>query len=395
MTATAVQPAATISWSAKVLAPYRRITSSGVFIPEVDGLRFIALLCVYVYHLAGNVFRHSRADYTATLQNDHVFALTQQLHTGVPLFFVLSGFILGLPFARAALTEARPVSLRAYFWRRLIRLEPPYILCMVAFFLLKIARGSTIAQFAPNLAASLLYVHNIVFGEPSLISVVAWSLEVEVQFYILAPALALLYCIHQQVGRRAVLISLIVLSSGISAHGGDTPLMHLTLAGNLQYFLGGFLLADLYLHRRVPTRPRVWTALALSAWTALFAALVFWPSGVRVFGGVWVPLLYIASYGSPLVRAMLANVWITTLGGMCYSIYLIHNYAIAALGFLTASIGTAYPFSVRLLLQFLLLTPGVIAICALYFRFVERPCMNPNWPEKLLRRYRQWRAVQG
>ena len=36
-----------------------------------------------------------------------------------------------------------------------------------------------------------------------------------------------------------------------------------------------------------------------------------------------------------IVRRVITNSWITVIGGMCYSIYLLHNYAIAALGMVT------------------------------------------------------------
>ena len=52
---------------------------------------------------------------------------------GVQLFFVISGFVLALPFASHYLCQTRAVSLRAYFLRRLTRLEPPYVLSMLLF----------------------------------------------------------------------------------------------------------------------------------------------------------------------------------------------------------------------------------------------------------------------
>src|SRR5262245_10743057 len=58
---------------------------------------------------------------------------------GVQLFFIISGFILALPFAAERLAGARPVRLKAFYLRRLTRLEPPYFLVLTIFFLL----GST------------------------------------------------------------------------------------------------------------------------------------------------------------------------------------------------------------------------------------------------------------
>ena len=47
---------------------------------------------------------------------------------GVELFFAISGFILGIPFASHYLRGVPRVNLRRYFIRRLTRLEPPYII---------------------------------------------------------------------------------------------------------------------------------------------------------------------------------------------------------------------------------------------------------------------------
>jgi peptidoglycan/LPS O-acetylase OafA/YrhL len=163
----------------RFLEPYQRITSTRRFIPEIDGLRFLAIFSVYIYHLAGDVLRHSPSGYAQSLESNGLFLVTQILNIGVPLFFIISGFILSLPFAEAHRNREEPMSLKKYFWRRVTRLEPPYFLCLLLFFILKIvtARG-TAADLLPNLIASLFYVHNPVFGRPSDINFVAWSLEI-------------------------------------------------------------------------------------------------------------------------------------------------------------------------------------------------------------------------
>ena len=109
----------------RFLEPYRRVTSSGNLIPEIDGLRFLAIFSVFLYHLAGDVLRHSAAGFSETLQDNGIFRVTQILNFGVPLFFAISGFILSLPFASAHLNGAKQVSIKKYFWRRVTRLEPP------------------------------------------------------------------------------------------------------------------------------------------------------------------------------------------------------------------------------------------------------------------------------
>src|SRR5271169_5423220 len=111
--ATAAAPS--LSFSERYLAPYRRITSSGQFIPEIDGFRFIAIFSVFLYHLAGDVLRNSPGAYVAALRPNVLFDVTQVLNVGVPIFFAISGFILGMPFAAAHLRKQRLVTPKKYF----------------------------------------------------------------------------------------------------------------------------------------------------------------------------------------------------------------------------------------------------------------------------------------
>jgi len=81
---------------------FRRETASTQFIPEIDGLRFLALALVIVYHLNFIIGQGS-----AALQFDEQSQLTgwtlnriSNGYQGVELFFVISGFILTLPFMR-------------------------------------------------------------------------------------------------------------------------------------------------------------------------------------------------------------------------------------------------------------------------------------------------------
>lgn len=378
--------------STHFLAPYRRITSSGQFIPEIDGLRFVAIFSVYLYHLAGDVLRHSPPHYGYPLPPGALVAFTQQLNFGVPLFFVISGFILGLPFA-TRVQQHRPLSLKRYFWRRVTRLELPYILSMLIFFALKVvgARGSA-AALLPHLGFSLIYLHNLVYGTPSIISIVAWSLEVEIQFYLLAPLLSTVFLVPPRI-RRPLLILICATLSIIAIFFTALPWVHLSLLGNAQYFFAGFLLVDLYIKRpQNITSPWMWDLGSLAGWGLLFGGIVAAPQLMFVIAPILVPYLYYAAFYGPVVNRIITNAWIATIGGMCYTIYLLHNYLIALFGFTTEVLGATLPFEVRLLIQLLVISPGVLIISGLYFRFIERPCMRPDWPQRLLRFVRDYKA---
>ena len=374
------------SFSSRLLAPYRRITSTGQFIPEIDGLRFIAIFSVFIYHLAGDILRHSPANLHASLDHNWLFSVTQILNIGVPLFFVISGFILGMPFAASHLHRQRAVPLKKYFLRRLTRLEPPYILCLLLFFALKVvaARGSA-SELFPNLMASVFYVHNLVYGMPSVINFVAWSLEVEIQFYILAPVLALVFTIPRASTRRAVLAVLLLLATGISRLVAGNGALEHSLLGFAQYFLAGFLLTEFYLSGGEKRQANwLWDLASAGGWALLLVLLVRGGAPVEWIGPWLILGLYIAAFQGVAMNRFVSNAWITTIGGMCYTIYLLHNYLVAGAGMVTERVLPQYPFWARLMIQFVLISPFVLGISALYFRWVERPCMRPDWPQRVL-----------
>ena len=273
-----------------VFLSLRRHTSSGLYIPELDGLRFIAILFVFVFHLSGDIFRHNAPGLAPP--TSRFYLLTQQLNIGVPLFFAISGMILGLSFARYWLHNGPKVSIKRYFLRRITRLEPPYIAALQLLFIIKYFgyRGS-IEAMLPHLGASLVYLHSLIYRELSTINPVAWSLEVEVQFYILAPILAMVFVIRLCWLRRTVIGAAIVCLAILEpwtdmvVSRGDVAawMAHLTLVGNVQYFLTGFLLADCFL--LLPTtkyRDWRWDIATAIGWPCFRVLLVASPGSVAV-----------------------------------------------------------------------------------------------------------------
>jgi peptidoglycan/LPS O-acetylase OafA/YrhL len=364
----------------RVVAPGRRV------IPEIDGLRFIAIGAVLLYHARAWVSeRIVEAD----------GALADQIqygHYGVQLFFVISGFLLAIPFARWRLLGAPPPKLRTYFLRRLTRLEPPYI----ASFLLLFAAGLVIAipgwaaQW-PSLLASLAYQHNLVFGGFSDINCVAWSLEVEVQFYVLTPLLSAVFAIRPTFLRRGVLsiaIGLFAMGSvGMAAHGW----WNLCLLGYLHEFLTGYLLADVFVSswNEAPGRSWPWDVAAAVGWPAL-GALFSLPALVPFLLPPLVFLLYAAALRGPVTGWILRSPALVAIGGMCYTIYLLHYPLIALVGRVvrpllpTSSFPLAYGAFVTCAL------PVVLAVSAAFFIVLERPCMDPEWAAKLAARVVTW-----
>jgi peptidoglycan/LPS O-acetylase OafA/YrhL len=104
----------------------RRITTHGNWIPEIDGLRFVAIIATLLVHILGETYLHGGQTFPQQYR-ETVLIFIDHGDRGVLLFFAISGFILAQPFLRQHLLHGQPVSIKGFFKRRLTRLEPPYI----------------------------------------------------------------------------------------------------------------------------------------------------------------------------------------------------------------------------------------------------------------------------
>ena len=375
----------------------RRITASVAYIPEIDGIRFFAIFSVVIFHVATDVLHHSSPVQAAAIGSSWTFWVANHLSFGVQAFFVLSGFVLALPFAGHYLRGKPASSLGRYYMRRLTRLEPPYILVMLYFFALNAMRARGIATvLLPHLLASIFYQHNLIYGRPSIILTVAWSLEVEVQFYILAPVIAAAALRWEnRVHRRVGIAACILIAAAIAAELAPlSPRIYFSLIGQLPYFIAGFLLADIFtLEDKTRPAAMTWDVAGLAAALLVFPGIYF--ERVTIF--VVPLLLFAAFYGAfhgVVIRRILSMTFVSTVGGMCYSIYLLHPYGISLCGRHTEMLGAALPFVRRMSLQFVLMTPVILLISGVFFVLVERPCMQPDWPQRLKRRLLGYRSAE-
>ena len=370
---------------------FRRITTNHLYFPEIDGIRFVAIMFVLLFHIHGYFAAKSGIPATET-GSGLLNTLFINGDRGVELFIVLSGFILCLPFAHHYINHGKTVSLKRYYLRRVTRLEPPYFLAMSAIFLLHIISHTTpLSVMLPHWLASLAYVHNIIYHRASIVTVVAWSLEIEIQFYLMAPLLFRLLSLH--VGPRRIVLLLGIISVIILQHLYITSF--LTIFNFAQYFLTGILLADLYVSDSFAAffNKKGVSLLALATLVTiiylpikstlapgneLFAARLLFPFLIGLF--------YYIVFKNPMIKRIFSYKFIPIVGGMCYSIYLLHYTIISVLGRFTGQLHVPGGYLPNLFFQIVLLLIPVLLLSSVFYFYIERPFMSGKWLDLLLKK---------
>ena len=221
-------------------------------VDALTGIRAVAAILVVLTHAA-----YTTGKYT----HGFVGLMYSRMEIGVPIFFVLSGFLLFLPWVRAAATEREAPSVRRYAWHRVRRIMPAYVVTVLAAYLVYHFRvagpnpGHTWMGLFRNLTLTQIYTDDYLYSFLHQGLTQMWSLAVEAAFYVALPLLAwlLLVVLCRGKWRPGVLIA------GLAALALVTPawliLVHTTdflpdgsrlwLPTYLAWFVGGMVLAVL------------------------------------------------------------------------------------------------------------------------------------------------------
>jgi peptidoglycan/LPS O-acetylase OafA/YrhL len=153
-------------------------------IRALDGLRALAALSVLCFHAIQ--LTHDRL----LIAGADLSFLAFYLQTGVHLFFILSGFLLFLPYARAML-DGRPLpSARRFYQRRALRIIPAYWVCMGILILVALPSYLSLVGLKDVVYhVTLLHDDSYLFSRS--IEGPFWTLAVEAQFYMVLPLVAI------------------------------------------------------------------------------------------------------------------------------------------------------------------------------------------------------------
>lgn len=351
-------------------------------IPALDSLRGIAVLLTIVFHswyqLPGTVAK-GKTPYDYPL----FFG-----RTGVHLFFVLSGFLLFLPYAKWILKKAPRPSAILFYKRRILRVGPAYWVSL----LILMALGPYSVAALVDFVAHVFFAANAHYKTVFSINGVYWTMAIEVQFYLILPLLALaLKWLTATIGSlagfilldcAALLVSVASIKIEDTSTFGHIPVVSTLLLGEtsltawIAIFAMGVTIAALYtsLKDRESRMLRLGGSILVSVSLVLGLGLAFAPIRQSVvkhigFGVVYGLLLFGVLVASNGVRKLFEWRVLRFIGLISYSVYIWHLVVIEKIDhFLPQT-----PLATHILAR--LVVGGLLSIVVAYvsYQLVERP----------------------
>ena len=359
----------------------------GGYLSQIDALRGWAILLVFFFHAWGISGGSTGAEPSLW------FSYVAAGRTGVTLFFVISGFLLSIPWLRAMQSpDVAMPSLKNYYAARVLRIVPLYYL---AVFMACVVSGSWGTGFK---AFTFQFVGFEIFP----FSVVWWTLVTEVQFYLVLPLL--IWLLAREGKSRLILLLVLILWGGVymtqvlhnpSGEKISSYLLTKSLLGRLPAFLLGMLAAWIFLKARaLPIFSANWVRVlgAVAVLLALYVNGVVlrhtvllgeWQSESNwhehhIYEAIlWSVVLLVLVLTRPLLYRVIANSVLAVVGKLSYSLYLWHVPILFYVIYPTKErIGVGFSESVlAYLLTFAALLLSLIA-SLLTYRFIELPGLN-------------------
>lgn len=337
--------------------------------PGLDGLRGIGAVCVILLHVW--LFEYADAEKPAKRTIDLAIG---ELRLVLPMFFVLSGFLLVRPWLKAAAAATSPPSTRTYLRRRAARILPGYWAALAGSVFLVWGADDGVMAPVDHLPLFLVFAQNFDIDTLYRVDPPMWTLAVEVSFYLTLPLLGWLFVRARSGPRLQLLVCMLLVIGGVAFNtwaerSAAWPTLTASLLSQLPYFAFGMAAAVLVLRRTVGPRTKatlVIAGLALVIGDAVWhihtdAAYEHWITDLPA--GVGFAMIIAAT---PAVLNLLP---FRVLGKLSYGLYLWHFPIIVWL-----RLNDLWPGG-GLLVSFTLVLIPTTLIAALSWRWLERPAI--------------------
>ncbi len=356
----------------------------------INGLRGYAIVAVLYYHLFASitVFDFVTFDLSGISISLFPFTILSNTWLGVNLFFILSGFVLYLPYAQGERAFRSAHDLLHFYRRRALRLLPLYYLNVVIAFIMfgltkKFGMQNIFSDICLMATATFTFTKSLWAPKYNW---VLWSLGIEIWFSILFPFLVLAI---DKYGMKKIIVFVFLLSLAVRIVGNafeyfDVGSIYVnvlkdSLFGRLDDFLTGmFLCTVLARNDRFQTgrwNPKILFAagillivLASTCWD--YIAFKLASKHIAPFinnilqAGFSCLVLALLSMRVGFLRTLFDNRLIQMIGMMCFSLYIWHGMVIKLVNFL---VGRPIPFYLWAACCLAVL----ICVALLTYRYVE------------------------
>lgn len=367
------------------VSPYPTVENRQSFYhPELDVLRFVAFLAVFMHHALprdASLYTSHGLSSTAT---EWLLTAKEAGAFGLDLFFALSAYLITELLLREHASRGS-FSVTKFYIRRALRIWPLYF-TFLALTVLVIPTILPRESFGPIYIASFVFfVGNWVCatqGIPFSVAGPLWSISVEEQFYIGWPLLLRFFGINRiKQLALAMLIVALLTRVGLALYGVKHPGVWCNTLARLDPIALGAILAFTLRGRA----PQINNVLRLVLCAAAFAS--WWlvarfltqdgPGSVATYalsGFASVVLLFaVLRSEAPLLRVAPFS-WLVYLGRISYGLYVFHLFALAVMMNVRSVPGLGIPlsFELRVLFSFLL----TVALAATSYSWLEEPFLK-------------------
>lgn len=361
-------------------------------LPELTGLRGVAILIVVIGHLLQRVERfygREALNHVETL----IIGILATPFSGCRLLFCITGYTLAVYLAKNV-DSARSISNIELIKNRLTRIWPPYAIVLISTLIFITTTGyepTNVYQYYSepksilfSFIVSIVYLHDLLFNTFPRLFPPGWYLESYVQFLTVGPFIWSYYLKFIPRKKKlaavfSVLILSIILSTIVSEHGSRG--LQYSLVAFLPYFLVGAILADLRTHDRYQHI----AGILVEKWPVGLLGLVALIVLGAPCGAIWwqlpAQLVAIAAIvtacltGRSRFRNAMSGRHLIRIGIASFSIYLIH------LQILQVSVPIVVAFLQGHSFVFISAVCAAVGLCLVlglalaFYWLVERPCV--------------------
>lgn len=369
--------------------------ASRYYRPELDAVRFLAFLLVFLFHVLPNG-DDIRIDNLLKGLAPVFYRSAIACGYGLSLFFTLSAFLICELLLRERQSTGT-VSVKQFYIRRILRIWPLYYLVMVLALIFTLLPGSLPGEVARIGWFSIFMGawYSVLRGGPFSPIAPMWSISVEEQFYAIVPWATKYFSRKQLYGFCAAIILIANITVCYVGGAQDDP-------GRIWYnpivqfecFAAGILLC-LILHGRMP-RLAGWQRLMLIA--GCYVCWIGASYGMHPYlgqpdhPGRWMLILgyAMASLGSVLLLAAFLGVdpkiiprFVIYLGRISFGLYVYHAFALKIMQFLPLT--RLNLIAIRFYPLRVLVTAGLMVglplgitfvMAALSYRYFETPFLK-------------------